>query len=312
MITAHSLTKRYGSATAVDGLTFEVQPGVVTGFLGPNGSGKSTTMRMIMGLDTPTSGTALIGGRRFADLAWPLREVGGLLDAKAFHPARSARNHLRQLALANDIPFGRVDEVLDQVGLTAVADRRTGKFSLGMGQRLGIAAALLGDPGVLLFDEPVNGLDPEGIRWVRDFLRGLAAEGRTVFVSSHLISEMALTADRLVVIGRGRLIAETSVADFVTRSGGAAVRLVTPDVRSFTASLTDAGAAVSRADDTALTVEHLTAPQIGDLAARDGLRIHELSPITASLEDAFMELTKDEVEYRPSEPAVLAGGRESR
>ena len=197
MITAHSLTKRYGASTAVDNLTFEVPPGVVTGFLGPNGSGKSTTMRMIMGLDHPDSGSALIGGKPYSELAWPLREVGGLLEAKAFHPARTARNHLRWLALTNDIPLSRVDEVLDQVGLSSVANRRAGKFSLGMSQRLGIAATLLGDPGVLLFDEPVNGLDPEGIRWVRHFLRDLAAGGRTVFVSSHLISEMALTADRL-------------------------------------------------------------------------------------------------------------------
>ena len=244
MITAHSLTKRYGEATAVDDLTFEVPSGEVTGFLGPNGSGKSTTMRMIMGLDLPDSGSALINGKRYNELDWPLREVGALLDAKAFHPARTARNHLRWLALANDIPVGRVDEVLDQVGLTSVAGRRVGKFSLGMTQRLGIAAALLGDPGVLLFDEPVNGLDPEGIRWVRHFLRDLSRQGRTVLVSSHLISEMALTADRLVVIGRGRLIAETSVADFVTRSGGGAVRLVTPDMETFTASLTEAGGTV--------------------------------------------------------------------
>ena len=209
MITAHALTKRYGATTAVDGLTFEVPPGLVTGFLGPNGSGKSTTMRMIMGLDVPDSGSALIDGKPYGDLAWPIREVGALLDAKAFHPARSARGHLRWLALTNDIALSRVDEVLDQVGLTSVAHRRAGKFSLGMSQRLGIAAALLGDPGVLMFDEPVNGLDPEGIRWVRHFLRGLAGEGRTVLVSSHLISEMALTADRLVVIG-------SEQADWVT------------------------------------------------------------------------------------------------
>ncbi len=220
MITSHSLTKRYGATTAVDDLTFEVQPGSVTGFLGPNGSGKSTTMRMIMGIDVPTSGSALIDGRPYQDLAWPLREVGALLDAKAFHPARSGRSHLRWIAMTNDIPLRRVDEVLDQVGMTSAADRKAGKYSLGMSQRLGIAAALLGDPRVLLFDEPVNGLDPEGIRWVRHFLRDLAAEGRTVFVSSHLISEMSLTADRLVVIGRGRLISETSVADFVARSSG--------------------------------------------------------------------------------------------
>src|SRR5215469_12770503 len=300
MITAHSLTKRYGSTTAVDNLTFEVPPGVVTGFLGPNGSGKSTTMRMIMGLDVPDSGSALIGGKPYGALAWPLREVGGLLDAKAFHPARTARNHLRWLAMTNDIPLSRVDEVLDQVGLTSVAGRRAGKFSLGMGQRLGIASTLLGDPGVLLFDEPVNGLDPEGIRWVRLFLRGLAGEGRTVFVSSHLISEMSLTADRLVVIGRGRLIAETSVADFVARSGRGAVKLVTPDLAAFTSALIAAGAQVGDGDGESLTVEGLTAPDIGDLAARDGLRVHELAPMAVSLEDAFMELTQDEVEFRPS------------
>ena len=311
MITAHSLTKRYGATTAVDRLTFEVPPGVVTGFLGPNGSGKSTTMRMIMGLDVPDSGSALIDGKPFVDLAWPLREVGGLLDAKAFHPARTARNHLRWLALTNDIPLRRVDEVLDQVGLTSVADRRAGKFSLGMSQRLGIAATMLGDPGVLLFDEPVNGLDPEGIRWVRLFLRSLAAEGRTVFVSSHLISEMSQTADHLVVIGRGRLIAETSVADFIARSGRGMVKLITPDAAAFTAALTTAGATVGEGDGGSLTVEGLTAPQIGDLAARDGLRVHELVPIEASLEDAFMELTQDEVEYRPSTMAgAVAGAKE--
>jgi ABC-2 type transport system ATP-binding protein len=306
MITAHSLTKRYGATTAVDNLTFEVPPGVVTGFLGPNGSGKSTTMRMIVGLDMPTSGSALIDGKPFSELSWPLREVGALLDAKAFHPARTARNHLRWLALTNDIPLRRVDEVLDQVGLTSVANRRAGKFSLGMGQRLGIAATLLGDPAVLLFDEPVNGLDPEGIRWVRHFLRGLAAEGRTVFVSSHLISEMSQTADRLIVIGRGRLIAETSVTDFVARSGGAAVKLVTPDRAAFNATLTAAGARVRDGEAGSLTVEGLKAAEIGDLAAGTGLRIHELAPITASLEDAFMELTQNDVEYRPSTGVSVA------
>jgi ABC-2 type transport system ATP-binding protein len=312
MITAHSLTKRYGASTAVDNLTFEVPPGLVTGFLGPNGSGKSTTMRMIMGLDYPDSGSALIGGKPYTELAWPLREVGGLLEAKSFHPSRTARNHLRWLALSNDIPFRRVDEVLDQVGLSSVADRRAGKFSLGMSQRLGIAATLLGDPGVLLFDEPVNGLDPEGIRWVRHFLRDLAAGGRTVFVSSHLISEMALTADRLIVIGRGRLIAETSVADFVARSSGAAVKLVTPDTGLFTSALSAIGGEVADGDGGSLTVEGVTTRQIGDLAARDGLRIYELTPITASLEDAFMELTQDDVEYRPSmmAGAIAAGGKE--
>jgi ABC-2 type transport system ATP-binding protein len=306
MITAHALTKRYGSTTAVDNLTFEVQPGAVTGFLGPNGSGKSTTMRMIMGLDIPDAGSALIGGKPYPELGWPLREVGALLDAKSFHPARTARNHLRWLALSNDIPLRRVDEVLDQVGLSSVANRRAGKFSLGMSQRLGIAAAILGDPQVLLFDEPVNGLDPEGIRWVRHFLRDLAAGGRTVFVSSHLISEMALTADRLVVIGRGRLITDTNVADFVARSGGGAVKLVSPDLELFKPMLVAAGAGLGDGIGESLTVEGLTAAQIGDLAARGGVRIHELTPVTASLEDAFMELTQDEVEYRPS---TMAGSR---
>jgi ABC-2 type transport system ATP-binding protein len=313
MITAHALTKRYGGATAVDHLTFEVTSGVVTGFLGPNGSGKSTTMRMIMGLDVPDSGSALIDGKPYADLTWPLRQVGALLDAKAFHPARTARNHLRCLALSNDIPLRRVDEVLDQVGLSSVAGRRAGKFSLGMGQRLGIAAALLGDPGALLFDEPVNGLDPEGIRWVRHFLRDLAAEGRTVLVSSHLISEMSLTADRLVVIGRGRLIADTSVAEFVARSGGGWVKLVTPDLEAFTSTLTTTGVTVVSGDDSgggSLTVKGLSAPQIGELAAYHGLRIHELTPVTASLEDAFMELTQDDVEYRPTMPGSAVGGKE--
>jgi ABC-2 type transport system ATP-binding protein len=231
-----------------------------------------------------------------------------VLDAKAFHPARTARNHLRWLALTNDIPSRRVDEVIDQVGLTSVADRRAGKFSLGMSQRLSIAATLLGDPGVLLFDEPANGLDPEGIRWLRYLLRDLAAAGRTVFVSSHLISEMAMTADRLVVIGRGRLITETSVAEFVARSGGGAVKLVTPDLAEFSSVLAAAGAKVGDGDGESLTVEGLTASEVGDLAARDGLRVHELTPITASLEDAFMELTQDDVEYRPSTmPGVLAG-----
>ncbi len=312
MITAHSLTKRYGASTAVDNLTFEVPPGLVTAFLRPNGSAKSTTMRMIMGLDYPDSGSTLIGGKPYPELRWPLREVGGLLEAKAFHPARTARNHLRWMALTNDIPLRRVDEVLDQVGLSSVANRRAGKFSLGMGQRLGIAATLLGDPGVLLFDEPVNGLDPEGIRWARHFLRGLAAEGRTVFVSSHLISEMAMTADRLVVIGRGRLIAETSVSDFVARSGGGTVKLVTPDLAAFTSALTAIGGNVSDGDGGSLTVEGLTSPQIGEVAAQGGLQIYELTPITASLEDAFMELTQDEVEYRPSTMvgAAAAGAKE--
>ncbi|HLI57703.1 MAG TPA: ATP-binding cassette domain-containing protein, partial [Actinomycetota bacterium] len=271
---------------------------------------KSTTMRMIMGLDYPDSGSALIRGRPYAELPWPLREVGGLLDAKAFHPDRSARNHLRWLALSNDIPLRRVDEVLDQVGLGSVAARRAGTFSLGMSQRLGIAATMLGDPGVVLFDEPVNGLDPEGIRWVRHFLRDLAAGGRTVLVSSHLIGEMSLTADRLIVIGRGRLVAETSVADFVAGSGGRAVKLVTPDRAGFTSALTSVGATVGDGDAGSLTVEGLTAAQIGELAARHGFVVHELTPTAASLEDAFMELTRTVVEFRPSTMAGPAGAGE--
>jgi ABC-2 type transport system ATP-binding protein len=218
MIEARGLTKRYGPVTAVDDLSFEVRPGVVTGFLGPNGSGKSTTMRMMLGLDAPDRGMAVIGGRRYRDLSWPLREVGALLEAKAFHPGRSARAHLAALAASNDIPLSRVDEVLGLVGLESAARRRAGRFSLGMAQRLGIAAALLGDPGVLLFDEPVNGLDPEGIRWIRNLMKSLAAEGRVVFVSSHLISEMALAASRLIVIGAGRLLADTTVAELSARS----------------------------------------------------------------------------------------------
>jgi ABC-2 type transport system ATP-binding protein len=307
MIAAISLTKRFGETPAVQGLSFDVQPGVVTGFLGPNGSGKSTTMRMIMGLDLPTSGSALVNGKPFAALRWPLREVGALLDAKAFHPGRTGRNHLRWVAVTNDIPLRRVDEVLDIVGMTSAADRRTGKYSLGMSQRLGIAGALLGDPGVLLFDEPVNGLDPEGIRWVRHFLRDRAAEGRTVFVSSHLITEMSLTADHLVVIGRGQLIAQTTVKDFVARSKGATVRLVTPEAPEFAAALARAGATVEPADDGALQVEGLTSAQIGDLATRDRLTVHELTPVLASLEDAFMELTHDAVEYRSSAMATSGG-----
>ncbi|MFZ0249443.1 MAG: ATP-binding cassette domain-containing protein [Acidimicrobiales bacterium] len=298
MIVTRGLTKRYGTTVAVDALSFTVSPGVVTGFLGPNGSGKSTTMRMILGLDRPDAGTAFINGSAYADLSWPLRDVGALLDAKAFHPGRSARNHLRWLAQTNDIPPGRVDTVLDLVGLTAAADKRAGKFSLGMGQRLGIASALLGDPGVLLFDEPVNGLDPEGIRWVRHLLRDLASEGRTVLVSSHLINEMALTAERLVVIGRGTLIAETSVDDFVARDQSDAVRVVTPMPQRFVAALSRAGARPAVHSDGSIVTSGLSAAEIGELAAHQELTVHELTPLRASLEDVFMELTSASVEYR--------------
>ena len=297
MIEARGLTKRYGDTLAVDDLSFDVSPGQVTGFLGPNGSGKSTTMRMIMGLDAPTAGTVSINGRRYHDLPWPLREVGALLEAKSIHPGRSAFDHLLALAQTNGLPRTRVDEVLEIVGLTAVARKRAGKFSLGMGQRLGIAAALLGDPGVLLFDEPVNGLDPEGIRWVRNLLQSLAAEGRTVLVSSHLMSEMALTAEHLVVIGRGRLIADTSVTEFIDSSSCQFVRVRTPEGDRFTELLLDAGAMVVADPDGALSITGLRAPDIGDLAAGNGVTLHELAPEQGSLEEAFMELTANSVEY---------------
>jgi ABC-2 type transport system ATP-binding protein len=308
VISVNSLTKQFGNARAVSDLSFEVVPGVVTGFLGPNGSGKSTTMRMIMGLDTPTSGTALVNGKPYRELNWPLRQVGALLDAKAFHPARTAYNHLRCLAYTNNVPYARVDDVLGIVGLTDVATKRAGKFSLGMGQRLGIAGALLGDPGVLLFDEPVNGLDPEGIRWVRNLLRSLAAEGRSVFVSSHLISEMALTADRLVVIGRGELIADTTVGEFTALNGGDAVRVVTPDVESFVAAVRRAGADVVLVPDESVAVRGMTSAAVGELIAREHLTVHELTPMRASLEDAFMELTRDSVEFHVHDTGVTEPG----
>jgi len=307
MISVRSLTKHYGKTVAVDRLSFDVPPGVVTGFLGPNGSGKSTTMRMIMGLDAPQGGTALINGLRYGQLRWPVREVGALLDAKSFHPGRTAYHHLLYLARMNDIPRRRVEEVLDTVGLTTVAHRRAGRFSLGMGQRLGIAAALLGDPGILLFDEPVNGLDPEGIRWVRSLLRRLAAEGRAVFVSSHLINEMALAAERLVVIGRGTLIVETTVHDFTTGGGNGSVRVVTPNAPAFMVALDEAGATATVDDDGALVVNGMTPAQIGELAARRSLVLHELTPIRTTLEDAFMEITGDHVDYRSAWDTLASG-----
>lgn len=309
MIDATNLTKRYGSTLAVDHLSFEVRPGCVTGFLGPNGSGKSTTMRLIMGLDNADAGQVAINGRRYRDLPWPLREVGALLEARSFHPGRTAYNHLRGLAQTNDIPRRRVDEVLQLVGLTSVARKRAGTFSLGMGQRLGIACALLGDPEVLLFDEPVNGLDPEGIRWVRTLLRGLAAEGRTVFVSSHLMSEMALTADYLVVIGRGRLVAEQGVDEFIARSSGQHVRVKSPQLDVLSPALLHHGAELQQGEDGALDVNGLTAAAIGDLAASLGISLHELSPQTASLEEAFMELTHDSVEFQVGDTPVNQGAQ---
>ncbi len=297
MIQARGLSKRFGDVLAVDDLSFDVRPGAVTGFLGPNGSGKSTTMRMILGLDAPGSGTVTVQGRRYHDMPWPLREVGALLEAKAIHPGRSARAHLLALARSNGIARARVDEVLELVGLTAVATKRAGKFSLGMGQRLGMAAALLGDPAVLLFDEPVNGLDPEGIRWVRTLCKSLAAEGRTVFVSSHLMAEMALTADHLVVIGKGKLIAETSVADFVARSSRQSVKVRTPAPHQLSDAVTNAGGTLIPDPDGSVTVTGLSAEQVGDLALSIGVALHELTPV-ASLEDAFMELTEQAVEFR--------------
>ncbi|MFC4005328.1 ABC transporter ATP-binding protein [Prauserella oleivorans] len=296
MIEAKGLTKRYGKKLAVDDLTFSVAPGRVTGFLGPNGAGKSTTMRMILGLDNPTAGDVRIGGKRYTELHHPLRTVGALLDAKWVHPNRSARSHLTWMAKSNKISPRRVDEVLDIVGLSAVADKRAGGFSLGMSQRLGIAGALLGDPEVLLFDEPVNGLDPEGILWIRKFMHRLADEGRTVFVSSHLLSEMALTASELVVIGKGRLIAQSSTDEFVTRATESSVKVRSPQLDRLRAALDRLGATVTAEDD-ALLVSGVSSEKIGQLAMENQVTLHELSPQRGSLEQAFMQITGDSVEY---------------
>ncbi|MEU7998495.1 ABC transporter ATP-binding protein [Micromonospora sp. NPDC049060] len=301
VIELNALTRRYGRTTAVDDLTLTVRPGHVTGFLGPNGAGKSTTLRMIIGLTAPTSGTVTVDGVRFADRPRGLRHAGALLDAGDVHGGRSAVAHLSALARSNGIARTRVDEVLREVGLSAVARRRIGGFSLGMRQRLGIAAALLGDPPVLLFDEPFNGLDPEGVRWVRDLFRRLAAEGRTVFVSSHLMSEMQNCVDRLVVIGRGRLIAEQGLAEFAAGSTRADVTVRTPDPATLSAVLTAEGAHVRPDDAGALVVTGLTAARIGDLALAHGVGLHELTARTASLEEAFMALTADSVEYLAGE-----------
>jgi ABC-2 type transport system ATP-binding protein len=301
VILADSITKRYGDTVAVDGLSFRVEPGLVTGFLGPNGAGKSTTMRMILGLDAPTKGTVTVNGRAYGSMRFPLHEVGALLEAKAIHPGRSARNHLAWLAASNRISPRRVDTVLEMVGLTSVARKRAGDFSLGMGQRLGIAAALLGDPQVLLLDEPVNGLDPEGILWVRKLLRALAAEGRTVFVSSHLMSEMALTADRLIVIGRGRLLADASVAEVIAASSANHVRVVSPDAAALRGLIEASGGLVEPEGADALTVSGLECRDIGELAAAAGLTLHELSPQAASLEEAFMEMTRDSADFHHEE-----------
>jgi ABC-2 type transport system ATP-binding protein len=304
VIEAHQLTKRYGDKLAVDQLSFTVRPGAVTGFLGPNGAGKSTTMRMIMGLDAPSDGNVTINGRPYHDLPWPLHEVGALLEAKAIHPGRSAQAHLQMLAEVNHISRTRVGEVLEIVGLTAVARRRAGKFSLGMGQRLGIAAALLGDPEVLLFDEPVNGLDPDGIRWVRNLLKGLAAQGRTVLVSSHLMSEMALTADEVIIIGRGCLIAQLPTTELLAQSSQRFVRVRSPEIALLAATLERAGAVTALEDDGALSVRGLDEVAIGELAATIPVVLHELAPQSASLEEAYMELTEDSVEFHGGQTSV--------
>ncbi|WP_329312084.1 ABC transporter ATP-binding protein [Streptomyces sp. NBC_01262] len=310
MIELQALTKRYGSKTAVDHLSFSVRPGVVTGFLGPNGAGKSTTMRMILGLDNPTSGDVTIDGKHYAQLSDPFTYIGALLDAKAMHGGRSAYNHLLCLAQANRIPRARVDEVLETVGLTAVAKQRSKGFSLGMGQRLGIAGALLGDPKILMFDEPVNGLDPEGIHWIRNLMKSLAAQGRTVFVSSHLMSEMALTAEHLIVIGRGQLLADTSMADFIEQNSRSYVRVRTPQPEQLKDALAAAGLTPVEVEDGSLELQDADTAKIGELAAANQLVLHELSPQRASLEEAFMRLTAESVEYHagvPSEAGQQAG-----
>ena len=298
VIEATELTKDYGDKRAVDALSFTVRPGVVTGFLGPNGSGKSTTMRLILGLDAPTAGDVLVNGKHYRDHSAPLHEVGALLEARSIHTGRSASNHLLALAQTHGIGRKRVNELVDLVGLHDVGRKRAGKFSLGMGQRLGIATALLGDPHTFLLDEPANGLDPEGIHWMRTLLKGLAAEGRAVFVSSHLMSEMALTADHLIVIGRGRLIADTSVDEFVRRAAGAVVRVRSPQATRLRELLLGPDVTVDGDQAGVLEVGGRTAEQIGELAAANGIVLHELTQIQASLEEAFMEMTRDDVEFK--------------
>jgi ABC-2 type transport system ATP-binding protein len=311
VIEARNLTKDYGKKRAVDGLSFTVRPGMVTGFLGPNGSGKSTTMRLILGLDAPTAGDVTVNASHYREFAAPLHEVGALLEARAVHTGRSAYNHLRALAQTHGIAKRRVDELIDLVGLHDVARKRAGQFSLGMGQRLGIATALLGDPATLLLDEPVNGLDPEGIQWMRNLLRGLAAEGRTVFVSSHLMSEMALTAEHLIVIGRGRLIADTSVDEFVRSASKKLVRVRSPQAARLRELVVGADVSVASSEPGVLEVAGLTAEQIGETAAAHGIALHELTPQHASLEEAFMDLTREEVEFRAAEHAAPAEREEA-
>jgi ABC-2 type transport system ATP-binding protein len=302
MIEARSLTKDYGDKRAVDELSFTVRPGIVTGFLGPNGSGKSTTMRLILGLDAPTAGDVTVNGKHYRDHAAPLHEVGALLEARSIHGGRSAYDHLLALAQTHGISRRRVDELIDLVGLHEVAKKRAGKFSLGMGQRLGIAAALLGDPSTVMLDEPVNGLDPEGIHWMRNLLKGLASEGRTIFVSSHLMSEMALTADHLIVIGRGRKIADTSTHEFISRASGNIVRVRTLQATELESQLAGPDVTITAIEPGLLEIRGLTARQIGDAAAANQIALHELTPQVASLEEAFMTLTRDDVEFKTLEP----------
>jgi ABC-2 type transport system ATP-binding protein len=308
MIEAAGLTKRYGTTVAVDNLSFTVPPGQVTGFLGPNGAGKSTTMRLILGLDAPSSGSVTVDGRPYASCRRPLTAAGAMLEAKAFHGGRSARNHLLCLADSNGISAARVDEVLGLVGLRSAARKRAGGFSLGMGQRLGIAAALLGDPPVLLLDEPVNGLDPEGVAWIRTLLKSLAAEGRTVLLSSHLMSEMALTADRLVIIGRGRLITQAAMADFLA-GGAGVVRARSPQAAQLAAALRAAGATVVGQDGDTLTATGTTSEAVGELARANGLTLTELAVQQASLEDRYMQLTQDSADYRSTAGPLAPAGK---
>ncbi|GED83221.1 ATP-binding cassette domain-containing protein [Streptomyces sp. 6-11-2] len=309
MIEAQQLTKRYGEKTAVAGLDFTVKPGTVTGFLGPNGAGKSTTMRMIVGLDAPTSGSVTVNGRRYARHQAPLQEVGALLEAKSIHPGRSAYNHLRALGLTHGIPRRRVDEVIDLAGLGSVAKKRAGAFSLGMGQRLGIAAALLGDPQTVMLDEPVNGLDPEGVLWIRNLLTSLASEGRTVFVSSHLMSEVSLVADHLIIVGRGRLLADTTVRDLVREAGGDAVKVATDDPARLREVLAGYGVEITgRVGSEELQVTGLSAREIGLKAAEHRIPLFELTTKAVSLEEAFMELTRDAVEYHGSTTGTETSG----
>ncbi|WP_327042581.1 ATP-binding cassette domain-containing protein [Micromonospora ureilytica] len=298
MIEATELTKHYGAKTAVDGLTFTVTPGRVTGFLGPNGAGKSTTMRLMLQLDRPTSGHVRINGKEYGELTEPLRQVGALLESRAAHPGRSAYNHLLSLAASNRIPRQRVRQVIEMVGLESVAGKRVRGFSLGMTQRLGLAAALLGDPPVLLLDEPINGLDPEGVRWIRQLLTGLAAEGRTVLLSSHLMTEMAATADHLIIIGRGRMLADISTSEFVAQHAGSYIRVRSPEAASLRSALTTRGIEVTEAGEGTLHAMGAELEQVGAVGRDEGLIITELTPCTASLEDAFIKLTADAVEYR--------------